>query len=247
MKKLVIFDLDGTLAQSKSALDAEMAALLNQLLSHIKVSVISGGNWPQFQKQVLSHLASDERLKNLSLLPTCGTQFYKYEKGWDRLYAEDFTAEQKEKIVRSLKTAIEQSCLKAEKVWGEVIEDRGSQITFSALGQQAPLDEKVKWDPDFTKRKTMKVILDRLVPEFSVRLGGSTSIDVTKPGIDKAYGIKKLRDVIDITIAEMIFVGDALFPGGNDYPAEQAGVVSIRVRDPHETKRVIEAIIACLG
>ena len=210
MKKLVVFDLDGTLAQSKSSIDAEMAALFNKLLGSIKVAVISGGNWPQFQKQVLSHLASDERLKNLSLLPTCGTQFYQYDKSWEKLYAEDFTSEQKEKIISSLKKAIEQSGLKAEKVWGEVIEDRGSQITFSALGQEAPLEEKVKWDPDFTKRKKMKAILDPLIPEFSVRLGGSTSIDVTKPGIDKAYGIRKLRDILGIAIEDMIFVGDAL-------------------------------------
>ncbi len=171
MKKLVVFDLDGTLAQSKSSLDAEMAALFNKLLAIVKVSVISGGNWPQFQKQVLSHLAEDERLKNLSLLPTCGTQFYQYEKGWKQLYAEDFTSEEKKKIISSLKQAIEQSGLKAKKTWGEVIEDRGSQITFSALGQEAPLEEKVKWDPDFTKRKKMKAILDPLIPEFSVRLG----------------------------------------------------------------------------
>ena len=138
MKKLIVFDLDGTLAESKASLDAEMAALINKLLGFIKVAVISGGNWPQFQKQVLSHLAGDERLKNLSLLPTCGTQFYKYEKGWEKIYSEDFTSEQKEKIISSLKKAIEQSGLKAEKVWGEVIEDRGSQITFSALGQEAP-------------------------------------------------------------------------------------------------------------
>jgi phosphomannomutase len=246
MKKLVVFDLDGTLAQSKASLDAEMAASLNKLLGFIQVAVISGGNWPQFQKQVLSHLTGDERLKNLSLLPTCGTQFYKYERSWEEIYAEDFTSEQKEKIISSLKTAIEKSGLKAAKVWGEVIEDRGSQITFSALGQEAPLKEKVKWDPDFTKRKKMKAIIDTLIPEFSVQLGGSTSIDVTKPGIDKAYGIKKLRDLLGIAIEDMIFVGDALFPGGNDYPAEQAGVISIRVRDPEETKRVIETIIACL-
>src|SRR5262249_53436693 len=182
--------------------------------------------------------------KNLSILPTCGTQFYRYETGWEKLYAEDFTGEQKKKIISSLKQVIEQSGLKAEKVWGEVIQDRGSQITFSALGQEAPLGEKVKWDPDFTKRKKMKVILDTLIPEFSVRLGGSTSIDVTKPGIDKAYGIRKLRDILGISIEEMIFVGDALFPGGNDYPAEEAGALSIRVRDPAETKRVIEALIS---
>ena len=158
MKKLVVFDLDGTLAQSKSSIDAEMTALFNKLLVIIKVSVISGGNWPQFQKQVLSHLASDQRLKKLSLLPTCGTQFYKYENAWTRIYAEDFTPEQKEKIISSLKKAIEQSGVRAEKVWGEVIEDRGSQITFSALGQAAPLEEKVKWDPEFAKRKKMKAL-----------------------------------------------------------------------------------------
>ncbi|AGA26364.1 HAD-IIB family hydrolase [Singulisphaera acidiphila] len=247
MKALVVFDLDGTLAQSKSSLDAEMATLLNQLLSHIKVAVISGGDWPQFQKQVISHISCYNRLKNLSLLPTCGTQFFKYETSWKQLYAEYFSPDQKEKIVNSLKKAIEQSDLKAEKVWGEVIEDRGSQITFSALGQEAPLEEKVRWDPDFKKRKKVKAILDTLIPELSVRIGGSTSIDIAKQGIDKAYGIRKLRDILGIPIQEMIFVGDALFPGGNDYPAEQAGVISIRVRDPHETKRVIETIIACLG
>lgn len=247
MKKLVVFDLDGTLAQSKSSLDTEMAALLNQLLGFIKVAVISGGDWAQFQAQVLSHLANDDRLKNLSLLPTCGTQFYTYSSEWEKLYSEDFTSEQKTKIIHSLKTAIAEANQAVEKAWGEVIEDRGSQITYSALGQKAPLNEKVKWDPDFSKRKKIKGVLDTLIPEFSVRLGGATSIDVTKPGIDKAYGIRKLRDVLGIAIDEMVFVGDALFPGGNDYPAEEAGVVSIRVRDPEETKRVIEAIIACLG
>jgi hypothetical protein len=142
---------------------------------------------------------------------------------------------------------MQSSSYSAHETWGGVIEDRGSQITFSALGQQAPIEEKKKWDADFSKRISMKAILDKLIPEFSVRLGGTTSVDVTKLGIDKAYGIRKLRDTLGVAIREMIFIGDALFPGGNDYPAEQAGVVSIRVRDPNESKRVIEAIIACLN
>ena len=247
MKKLIVFDLDGTLAESKASLDAEMATLLTALLGLLKVAVISGGDWPQFEKQVLANLPHDERLKHLSLLPTCGTKFYRFDSDWKKLYSEDFTIAEKEKIISSLKQVMESSDFKPHETWGEVIEDRGSQITFSALGQQAPLEEKKKWDADFTKRKKMKAHLDKLIPEFSVRLGGTTSVDVTKPGIDKAYGIGKLRDTLGIAIDEMIFVGDALFPGGNDYPAEQAGVVSIRVRDPNESKRVIEAIIACLG
>ena len=104
------------------------------------------------------------------------------------------------------------------------------------MGQQAPLEEKDKWDPDFAKRQKIKTILDTLIPEFSVRLGGATSIDVTKPGIDKAYEIRKLRDILGIPLKEMIFIGDALFVGGNDYPAEEAGVVSIPVRGPNETE-----------
>jgi HAD superfamily hydrolase (TIGR01484 family) len=247
MKKLIVFDLDGTLAESKASLDGEMSARLRDLLSIVKAAVISGGDWPQFENQLLSNLPHDQRLKNLSLLPTCGTKFFRYDGSWQELYSEDFSPETKEKIVGSLNEAIGLSGYKPAKLWGKLIEDRGGQITFSALGQQAPIEEKKRWDPDFTKRKKIKAILDNLIPEFSVRMGGATSIDVTKPGIDKAYGIRKLREILGIALEEMIFIGDALFPGGNDYPAEQAGVVSIRVRDPNETKRVIEAIIACLG
>jgi phosphomannomutase len=247
MKKLIVFDLDGTLAESKSPIDAEMSRLLHDLLAVVKVAVISGGDWPQFETQVLSHLAQDATLGNLSILPTCGTKFFQYQGDWNKLYSEDFTADEKEKIISCLKQAVAEAGFQADKVWGDVIEDRGSQITFSALGQQAPLEEKKKWDPDFAKRKKIKAIVDPLIPGFSVRLGGATSIDVTKPGIDKGYGIRKLRDILGISLQEMIFIGDALFPGGNDYPAREAGVVSIAVRGPDETKPVTEAIIACLG
>ncbi len=246
MKKLIIFDLDGTLAESKSALDSEMSALLHDLLGIVKAAVISGGDWPQFEKQLLSNLPQDERLMNLSLLPTCGTKFFQYSGLWKKIYSEDLTADEKDKIISSLNKAIRLAGFEAKKVWGEVIEDRGSQITFSALGQQAPLEEKDKWDPEFAKRKKIKAVLDTFIPEFSVRLGGATSVDVTKPGIDKAYGIRKLRDLLGISLNDMIFIGDALFVGGNDYPAKEAGVVSIAVRGPDETKPVTAAIIACL-
>src|ERR1039457_3473002 len=128
MKRLIVFDLDGTLAESKASLDAEMAKLLGTLLGIVKVAVISGGDWPQFEKQVLSNLPHDEHLKNLSLLPTCGTKFYQYTRDWKKSYSEDVTDEEKEKIISSLKHAIGSAGFKVEKIWGEQIEDRGSQI-----------------------------------------------------------------------------------------------------------------------
>lgn len=246
MKNLIVFDLDGTLAQSKAALDDEMAGLLGGLLSVVKVAIISGGDLPQFQKQVIAHLPSGSNFTNLSLLPTDGTKFFSYDGEWQKQYSEDLSDAQKKKITDSLEKAVAQSGLQPSQSWGERIEDRGTQITYSALGQQAPLEAKQTWDPDFAKRKQIKAILDGMLPEFSVSLGGTTSIDVTPPGIDKAYGIRKLRDMLDIPIAQMLFIGDAIFPGGNDYPALQAGADSIKVRDPEETKRVIEAITACL-
>ena len=248
MKKLVVFDLDGTLAESKSAVDLEMSGLLHDLLGILKVAVISGGDWPQFEKQFVANLVRDERLLNLSLLPTSGTKFYRYESAsWIKIYSEDFTSDERDKILSSLKKAIGVAGFKIKKVWGEQIEDRGSQITFSALGQQAPLEEKDKWDPDLSKRRRIKSILEKFIPEFSVRTGGSTSIDITKPGIDKAYGIRKLRDLLRISIKEMIYIGDALYAGGNDHPAETVGVDCISVNGPDDTKRVIRTIIACLA
>jgi HAD superfamily hydrolase (TIGR01484 family) len=246
MIALVVFDLDGTLAKSKSALDAEMGALLGRLLGVVKVAVISGGAWPQFETQVLARLPPAAPLRNLSILPTCGTRFYAFDGNWTQLYAEDFTDAQKGRITKALGEVMAASGFAAERHWGELIEDRGSQITLSALGQSAPLEAKTAWDPDFAKRQAMRTSLQRLIPEFSIQLGGATSIDVTRPGIDKAYGLGKLRDTLGVPLAAMLFIGDAIFPGGNDYPAKQAGVRCVKVRDPEETKRVVETLLACL-
>jgi len=247
IKKLFVFDLDGTLAPSKSPLGADVAVLLHDLLGVMKVAVISGGDWSQFQKQLLANLPDDERMKDLYLLPTCGTQFYEYVGHWSKVYSEDLSYEERARIKKALQDAYDQSGTKVDRIWGEAIEDRGSQITLSVLGQEAPLEEKERWDPDFAKRKKIIAILQPMLPEFAIHMGGTTSIDITKPGIDKAYGIAKLRDQLAMPISEMLFAGDAIFPGGNDYPAQVAGVDSIQVRDPRETARVIQTVIACLG
>jgi phosphomannomutase len=144
VKKLIVFDLDGTLAESKSPVDAEMSALLHALLDTVQVAVISGGDWPQFEKQLLSNLSRDEHLVNLSLLPTCGTKSFQYTGGSKKIYSEDFTTDEKQRIITALKQALGVPDFKVEKLWGETIQDRGSQITYSALGQQAPLEENNK-------------------------------------------------------------------------------------------------------
>jgi len=127
LKRLIVFDLDGTLAESKSSLDAEMSRLLHDLLGIVKVAVISGGDWPQFEKQVLSHLPHDETLVNLSLFLHVERSL-PVQRGLEEDLFEDFTTNEKEKITSSLKKAVEQAGFKVEKVWGEVIEDREARL-----------------------------------------------------------------------------------------------------------------------
>lgn len=246
MKSLIAFDLDGTLALSKQPLEADMADALADLLTVAHVAVISGGDWPQFDKQVASRLPARADRSRLWLMPTTGTKLYTHgADGWSAVYAELFDAAQKAKILAAFDAALAATGFVPEQTWGERIEDRGSQITFSALGQQAPIHAKESWDPDFAKRKLIQADLRQRLPGLSINMGGATSIDITREGVDKAYGLRKLRDASGIALDAMMFIGDAIFPGGNDYPAKQMGLDTVRVRDPQETLAVIAAIIAC--
>ncbi|KXU30326.1 MULTISPECIES: HAD-IIB family hydrolase [Sphingobium] len=246
MKDLIAFDLDGTLAESKQPLGEAMGDALARLLQVAHVAVISGGDWPQFDKQVASRLPERADRSRLWLMPTTGTKLYTHRDGqWTPVYAELFEEAQKQAILAAFDASLEATGFVPEEVWGERIEDRGSQITFSALGQQAPIHAKDVWDPDFAKRKVIQADLRQRLPGLSINMGGATSIDITREGVDKAYGLKKLRDASGIALEAMMFIGDAIFPGGNDYPAKQLGLDTVRVRDPQETLAVIDAIVAC--
>ena len=255
-KDLIIFDLDGTLAESKQPVDEDMAILLLRLLARKKVAVISGGSFPQFQKQFLPALVkqtawsnvsgSPSLFPNLFILPTSGSAMYVFrDNNWFKEYAHDMTAAEKEKVYAAFKEAVEKSGEKMpEKTYGVVAEDRNSQITFSADGQDAPIAVKAEWDPTEKKRLHIVSFLAPLLPEFTIGIGGMTSIDVTKKGFDKAFGVKKICEYTKIPIERALYVGDALFKGGNDYEARASGVECFEVANVSGTKKLIEGIVA---
>ena len=248
MKWLIVFDLDGTLAESKRPLSAEMAATLARLLAVVDVAVISGGDWPQFDRQVVSRLPFDAARGRLWLMPTTGTKLYRFvDDAWRRIYAELFDDTEKASIRAAFDLALSAAGLADERIWGDRIEDRGSQITFSGLGQDAPLEAKEAWDTDRVKRTALQKTLRAALPGLSINLGGTTSIDVTRTGVDKGYGLKRLSKESGVPLAGMLFLGDAIYPGGNDYPAVEIGVDTVKVRDVAETAAVVSAIIACLS
>lgn len=246
MPRLVAFDLDDTLAASKSPIPGDIAAALVRLLDTAEVCVISGGQWAQFDQQVLAHLgASPSQLSRLHLMPTCGTRYLRHDgEGWRSVYERPLTDEQRARAMDALTTEAKRLGLWETDTWGDVVEDRGSQITFSALGQAAPVDAKKAWDPTGEKRSALVAAVAPLLPELEVRSGGSTSVDISPKGIDKAYGMRQLAEETGIDLQEMLFVGDRLDPEGNDYPVKAIGVPCVETTGPEQTVRIIDDFLA---
>lgn len=247
MKKLIAFDLDGTLAESKQPIDLATAELLARLLQRASIAIISGGDWPQFETQLVSRLPDDARLDRLFILPTTGTKLYRFDGSWKAVYVDAFSREERIRILAAIERIVDSSGWQEPRIWGARVEDRGSQITFSGLGQLAPLPAKAAWDPDFAKRKRLQAALRAALPDLAINIGGSTSVDITRQGIDKAYGMRRLAERSGIPFSEMLFFGDAIFPGGNDYAVREAGIDSIPVRDVAETKTAVLALNFCMS
>lgn len=242
---LVAFDLDDTLAPSKSALPDSMAAALRKLLDRAEVAVISGGAFSQFSKQLLGNLnATPAQLSRLHLMPTCGTQYLRYEDGsLVEVYALPLDDDQKGRAISALTSVAKEMGIWEPNPFGEIIEDRGSQITYSALGQKAPLSVKREWDPDGSKKNELTHRVAALLPDLEVRSGGSTSVDITAQGVDKAFGMSRLEQITNIPRERTLFIGDRLDPAGNDYPVLAAGWPTRAVDGWEETVTVVQNLL----
>lgn len=247
--RLVAFDLDDTLAPSKSAIDPRIGDLLVALAERVEVAIISGGQLAQFTTQVVDRLpdAAASVSAHFHLMPTCGTQYYRLgADGVETVYALSLTDDEKARALTAVEEEARRLGLWEAETWGDILEDRGSQITFSALGQRAPLAAKTAWDPTGAKKNALRAAVADRLPDLEVRSGGSTSVDITHRGIDKAYGMTKLSEQTGIPLDGMLFVGDRLDPDGNDYPVLAMGVDCQAVDGWEQTAAYLEALIPTL-
>lgn len=252
-KKLFVFDLDDTLADSKTPMDAEMADLVRQLLEKYKVAVIGGGKYEIFKWQFTSQLNfSKELLKNLFLFPTSGTAFYRYKSGWKRVYAYYLSAAEKSEIRKVFERVYKEINYKhPKKVYGEILEDRKTQMSFSPLGQDIAFElgkKGLRMKEDWRRKyNPVRIKIAKLVakylPNLEVRIGGITTIDVTMKGIDKAYGVRQMEKHLQIKIKDMVFIGDSIFPGGNDYAVLKTKIDYIPVKNFKDTKKIIREVL----
>lgn len=253
-KDLIVFDLDGTLTESKAPLKKDMEKALIALLKTKKVAVIGGGSYEQFQSQFLGHFHCPRvLLSNLFLFPTTSTSFYRYNGGWKKVYRRVLKNSEKKKILKAFDDAFKTvGYVQPRKVWGKVIEDRGTQMTFSALGQEVVsrlgVTKGVALKEEWHKKNgpmRLKIIrlMSKKLHSFEVRAGGLTSIDVTQKGIDKGYGVKQIEKTLHIPIKRMVFIGDALYRGGNDAAAKKSGIETIATKGPTDTITIIKKIL----
>ena len=201
MKKVLAFDVDQTLNVAKMPIPDEIAELLVKCLDHYEICPISGQKYEQFLIQIVNRLedagVTPEQLSHLHLFVAQGTQYYRYnvsKKDWDRVYNYPLTDEQVAKITETIeKAAKELGYWEEDKLadGDEIIENRLSQVTFSALGQKAGTEAKYAWDPDHKKREAIVKRCKELAPEFEYEIGGTTSINAITPGMNKVFGMTR--------------------------------------------------------
>jgi hypothetical protein len=225
-----------------------MAEEIADLLSVCDVCVISGGKFEQFKTQLIDRLeVTPEALLKLHIMPTSGTSYFRFDPiriEWVMQYSEDLSFSQRTEIAEVLQAGARELGFWESSPDGDVIEDRGSQVTFSALGQNASPESKQVWDPSGVKKQALRDYAAKRLPDLEVHVGGTTSVDVTAAGVDKSYGMHKLMDALELEREDILFFGDKLDEGGNDYPVKAMGIDTIAVRNWEETSVAIQAIVA---
>ena len=251
MKKVLAFDIDQTLNVAKTPITKDIAELLVRCLDHFEICPISGQKFDQFLIQIVNQLPNPtpEQLSHLHLFVAQGTQYYRFDKSkndWEQVYNYPLTDEQVKKISDTIeKAARELGFWEEDKLQAgdEIIENRLSQVTFSALGQKAGTEEKYAWDPDCKKREKIVKRAKELAPEFDYEIGGTTSINAITPGMNKVFGMKHLMKELEVKKADILYFGDMTQPGGNDYPVVQMGIDTITVRTHEDTAYALRGVL----
>lgn len=255
MKKVLAFDIDQTLNIAKTPITDDIAELLTKCLDHFEICPISGQKFDQFLIQIVDRLkdATPEQLTHLHLFVAQGTQYYRYnleKKDWEQVYNYPLTEEQVKKITETIEQSARELGYWEEdklKEGDEIIENRLSQVTFSALGQKAGTEEKYAWDPDCKKREKICARCKELAPEFEYEIGGTTSINAITPGMNKEFGMTHLLEELNVEKKDILYFGDMTQPGGNDYPIVKMGIDTITVRSHEDTAFALKGILGILA
>ena len=243
--RVALFDLDDTLALSFQAPTPDMLVRLARLLDRIPLAIISAAGFPRIERDFLDMMSASTHLERFYIFPNSSAECYSWQEGaWRMVYDFTLTATEREKIVQALVEAVEETgIIEPHPKYEPRIIDRDVQIAYAALGLDASEEDKRSWDPDQAKRTRLKQAIERRVSDFEVLIGGKTSVDITRKGINKAYGVHWLSKHLNIPITDMLYVGDALYEGGNDAVVIPTGIQTRSVTGPADTAKIIDELL----
>lgn len=242
--KAVIFDLDDTLTEHLDPPSPQIMEKLSKLLERLPVAIMSAASFERMKERLLPSLPSSANLRNLYLFPDTAGVCFTHGDSWTCAYAHAFTGEEIARIRAAVEEGFSRTGItEGERIDGERVFAHNAQITVASIGVNAPRERKRAWDPDQTKRRKMKAFLKSRLPTFDVSIGGRTSIDVMHRGVDKSLGVRWLAKKLACAEKDMLFVGDAFYPGGNDESVKKTGVQVIEVKGPRETAVIMDDVL----
>src|SRR3989344_7146983 len=246
--KAVFFDLDDTLAPSFENPSPEIVGKLLAVLDSLPVAIITGRDFPWMARDFLPQIARSPHVERFFVFPEGAAQCLQWNGSeWRELDADSITDAERQVINGAILESVKETgVLEGLPVHGEQLVQKKAMVAFAALGMQVPADLKYSWDPGNTRRTKLRDAIAKKLPAYDVMMGGATSTDVTKKGVNKAYGVRWLSERLGVPPAGLLYVGDALYPGGNDYVVVPSGIVTRATKGPAETLKIIdELLLAC--
>ena len=199
----LFFDMDKTIAPARQPMLPEMYELLSSL--PLDIVIVSGQSVEKVKWQ--SNQLPAFRLGQNGNEAT--------DMKGDVLWNTPLEQHQREEIMAHIKKLINELDFVPKPEWTP-IEDRGGQITFSPIGNTAPPEVKIIYDPDRIKRTALLQKVPFVSDELLVLFGGSTSVDYIHKDRHKGTNVQKFIQYMGWEKNECVYFGDGLFPGGND-------------------------------
>ena len=220
--KLIAFDLDGTLTQHKSPLDASNRAFLSSLASHYRLLMVGAGDCDRISSQM--------GYFPIEILGNYGMQYARVENGKLSILREEKVHCDREKITATVDELRRRFGFTTYRGESALFFPSGCAC-FPILGTDATLDEKLAFDPDRSIRRALLSEVRAAFPDYEVFVGGASSFDLSPKPYNKFYALSRFCLENGIPLDEVTYVGDDPGEGGNDEPVYSAGVSFVLIDD----------------
>ena len=241
MKTLVLFDVDGTLTQSRLTIEQSMIDTLEKLtkIENLDLGIVGGSNLKKQKEQLLE--------KNFHyfkyLFSENGLVAFKDGELINKTSIIDAIGE--ENIKRVINTSLRyMSTIDIPVKRGTFIEFRNGMINLCPIGRSCTQEERMEfydYDNKHNIRKNMVEHLNKELSDLNMQfsIGGQISIDAFPKGWDKTYCLQFVENDYD----KIYFFGDKIHPGGNDY---EIGVDprthEFKVTNPNDTIKFLSEV-----